>query len=98
MMRWYEWVLVFVGGSVLLFLGFFMAGKFQEALESPSGAAYGWAIGVFVALLLGIVGVSIAFSWMRNRDARKEKQKQEIAPASTKGQVLPDVLPQENKS
>lgn len=75
-MRWYEWVSVFFGGGVLVVLGFFTARKFQDALASPSGAAYGWAIGVLLALLIGIVGVSVAFSWLQRRDAEQEKREQ----------------------
>lgn len=72
-LRWYEWALLVVGGGALVVAGSALTGKFQEALASPSGAAYGWAIGVLLALLAGIVGVSVAFSWLRSWEARREQ-------------------------
>ena len=83
-MRWVEIVLVVFGGFAFILVGFFLAGKAQDAFASPSGVAHGWAIGVFVLLLVGIIGISAVFSWIRRREREVDLIKQTESLPSTK--------------
>ena len=69
-MRWVEIVLVVFGGFAFILVGFFLA--------------YGWAIGVFVLLLVGIIGISAVFSWIRRREREVDLIKQTESLPSTK--------------
>ncbi len=69
-MNWKVWIGIAIGLALLISVGLILTRKAQEAFSAPSGAAHGWAIGVLIFLLLGIIGISLVFAWIRHREER----------------------------
>ena len=74
-LSWKKLIVVLGGALTLVGIASLIWKTIQKTFLSPSGAAYQWAMGIGIVLLLGIIGISIAFSWLRRRDDEREQSK-----------------------
>lgn len=87
-MNWREISWVLIGGLIIVIASSIFFNQIRDEFATPSGKAYGWAIGVVVVLLIGIVGISSVFSFLRRRDELKEQ----IAVIFTTGTVKDQMM------